>query len=131
MSSAAIPILVMAAAIILLVGLLSMSYSLDLAGPLRVWLWSRDARRMQRTHRFPAAVHRAYWSRREYDRDSRTLLGIGYRIASEEAVDPYITLPSMPSFGRTNPRPRRRRVPCIYVKYTFEASRLDASTLAR
>lgn len=131
MSSAAIPVLVIAAAVLLLVGLLSVSYSLDLAGPLRTWLWTRDARRMRRKHRFPPTLRRAYWSRREYDRDSRILRDIGYRIASEEAVDPYITLPSMPSFGRTNPRPRRRRVPCIYVDYACESGELDGGTSTR
>src|SRR5215472_10213340 len=119
MSSQAVPILLVAAALLLLALVISASHSVDLAGPLRSWLWGRDARRMERKQRFPAELHRAYWSRRQYDRDRPRLLELGYRIASEEAVDPFITLPSPPGFGRSTPRPRRRRVPCLYVDYVL------------
>lgn len=111
----------------MLVALLTALNSVDLAGPLRSWLWRRDARRMQRHQRFPQQLHRAYWTRRQYDLDSRTLRGLGYRVDSEEAVDPFIELPSLPAFGRPNPRPRRRRVPCIYVDYSYDAARTDAA----
>ena len=120
MSSSIAPVLLVAAALMLLAILYSVSTSADLAGPLRSWLWRRDARRMQRSGRFPTQLERAYWSRRQYDRDARTLGALGYRVDSEQAVEPFITLPSMPTFGRANPRPRRRRVPCIYVAYSRE-----------
>ena len=116
----------MAGSLLLLAIILSLSTTVDLAGPVRSWFWRRDARRMQRSGQFPPALRRAYWSRRQYDRDSRTLRALGYRVDSEEAVDPFITLPSLPPFGRVNPRPRRRRVPCLYVTYTREDARSPA-----
>lgn len=119
MSSQAVSILLLAGALIAVVVLLSASTTVDLAGPVRSWFWGRDARRLQRSGRFPPELHRAYWSRREYDRDRGRLLALGYRITSEKAVDPFITLPSMPAFGRTAPRPRRRRVPCLYIEYAL------------
>jgi hypothetical protein len=122
MSSEVVPIMLMAAAFVLLGWVLTVSHSMDLGGPIRSWLWERDARRMQRSQRFPSQLHRAYWSRREFDRDRPRLLGLGYRITAQEAVDPYITLPSMPTFGRPNPQPRRRRVPVLYVDYAFQPS---------
>ncbi|MGH7685773.1 MAG: hypothetical protein ACREN2_03005 [Candidatus Dormibacteria bacterium] len=117
MSSAAPSILALLGALVVLSILLTAANTVDLAGPLRSWFWSRDARRMRRGRRFPAEVRRAYWSRRQYDRDAPRLLALGYRVTSEEAADPYVTLPSAPAFGRSTPRPRRRRVPCIYVAY--------------
>lgn len=126
-----VPILLMAAAIVVLGALLSASTSVDLAGPVRSWLWRRDARRMRRSQRFPQTLHRAYWSRRQYERDSRTLTALGYRVTSEQAADPYITLPSLPTFGRTMPRQRRRRVPVIYVDYAHEAHREANAAAAR
>lgn len=126
MSSSAVAILLAAGAFILLASLLSASTAVDLGGPLRSWFWSRDARRMRRSGRFPATLERAYWSRRQYDNDSKRLAGLGYRITSEEAVDPYITLPSYPALGRANVRPRRRRVPCIYAHYAYEGQRASA-----
>lgn len=119
MSSQALPIVLMAGALLLLAVVLSASARVDFAGPVRSWLWERDARRMQRLRRFPPQLRRAYWSRRQYDRDCRRLRDLGYRITSEEAADPYITLPGVPAFGRTAPPPRRRRVPVIYVDYAY------------
>lgn len=119
MGSEALPVLLLAGAFVLLTVLLSASTSVDLAGPVRSWFWGRDARRMQRLRRFPPQLHRAYWSRREYDRDCRRLHDLGYRIRAEEAVEPFITLPGVPAFGRSTPRPRRRRVPSIYVDYAY------------
>jgi hypothetical protein len=116
-------ILLVGGAIILLGVLLSASTSLDVAGPLRSWFWNRDARRMQRLGQLPATLERAYWSRREYDGDAKRLGGLGYRVTSEEAVDPYITLPSYLAFGRTSGRQRRRRVPCIYAHYAYAGER--------
>lgn len=119
MSFPAVPILLLVAGIVVLAVLLSGLATVDVAGPLRSWLWGRDAQRMQRRQRFPPQLRRAYWSRREYDRDRPRLTALGYRITSEEAVEPFITLPSVPAFGRPNPRPRRRRVPAIYVDYAL------------
>lgn len=119
MSSQAVPVLLMAVGILLLAVLLSTLATVDLAGPVRSWFWGRDARRMQRRRRFPPRLRRAYWSRREYERDRPRLTALGYHITSEEAVEPFITLPSVPAFGRPNPRPRRRRVPAIYVDYAY------------
>lgn len=120
MNSSAASLLLVAVAVILLLGLLSAASTVDLAGPLRSFLWGRDARKMERTQRFPETLERAYWSRRQYDRDSPRLRALGYRVTSEEAVDPFITLPAYPMFGRTSGRPRRRRVPCIYVHYAYD-----------
>ena len=120
MSSQAASLIILAAAFILLVSLLSVMSTIDIAGPLRTWLWGRDARRMQRTQHFPEQLQRAYWSHRQYDRDAQRLRELGYRVTSEEAVEPFITLPSFAAFGRASPRPRRRRVPCLYVHYTYD-----------
>jgi hypothetical protein len=120
MNSSAVSLLLVAGVILLLVVLLSVVSAVDVAGPVRSFLWSRDARRMQRTHTFPVTLERAYWSRRQYDRDSQRLRALGYRVTSEEAVEPFITLPAYPMFGRASARPRRRRVPCIYVHYAYD-----------
>ena len=120
MSSQAVSILLVAGVFVLLVALLTVMASVDIAGPVRSFLWGRDARKMQRSGEFPETLQRAYWSRRQYDRDSQRLRALGYRVTSEEAVDPFITLPSYPVFGRTAGRPRRRRVPCIYVHYAYD-----------
>lgn len=120
MNSSAVSLVLMAGVIILLVGLLSAASAVDIAGPVRSFLWGRDARKMQRNHDFPETLERAYWSRRQYDRDSQRLRALGYRATSEEAVEPFITLPSYPVFGRTSGRPRRRRVPCLYVRYAHD-----------
>lgn len=105
---------------ILLLSLVSRQSSVDVAGPLRLWLWRRDARRMQARHEFPQSIRRAYWSAREYERDAAQLRVLGYVVASEEASDPYVNLPSVPSFpgfGRGSAVQRRRRVPSHYVTY--------------
>ena len=120
MNSSAVSLLLVAGVIILLLGLLSAMSAVDVAGPLRSYLWRRDARKMQRRNDFPETLDRAYWSRRQYDLDSQRLRALGYRVTSEEAVDPFITLPAYPMFGRTAGRPRRRRVPCIYVRYAHD-----------
>lgn len=131
MNSPVPSILALLGAFLLLSILLTAANTVDLAGPLRSWLWSRDARRMQRSQTFPAEVRRAYWSRRQYDRDAPRLRAIGYRVTSEEAADPYVTLPSAPAFGRSTPRPRRRRVPCIYVAYEHESPPQDPAAEPR
>jgi hypothetical protein len=120
MNSSAVSLLLVVVVTILLLGLLSAVSAVDVAGPVRSFLWERDARKMQRHHHFPETLERAYWSRRQYDRDSPRLRALGYRVTSEEAVDPFITMPSYPMFGRTSGRPRRRRVPCIYVHYAYD-----------
>lgn len=122
MSSQAVSLLLLAGVFILLVALLTVVSAVDIAGPLRSYLWGCDARRMQRSQQFPAELRRAYWSRRQYDRDAERLRALGYRVTSEEAEDPFITLPSYPVFGRESGRPRRRRVPCIYVHYAHDRS---------
>lgn len=131
MSSPALSILALLGAFLVLSVVLTAANTVDLAGPLRSWLWRRDARRMQRTKKFPAEVRRAYWSRRQYDRDAPRLRAIGYRVASEEAADPYVTLPAAPAFGRSAPRPRRRRVPCIYVGYEHDGPPQEPAAEAR
>lgn len=120
MNSSAVSLLLVAGVIIVLLGLLGAMSAVDIAGPVRSFLWGRDARKMQRRHEFPETLERAYWSRRQYDRDSERLRALGYRVTSEEAAEPFITLPSYPVFGRTSARPRRRRVPCIYVHYSYD-----------
>ena len=120
MNSSAGSLLLVAAVIIVLVALLSVASAVDVAGPIRSYLWGRDARRMQRSNHFPETLDRAYWSRRQYDRDAQRLRALGYRVTSQEAVEPFITLPSYPMFGRASNRPRRRRVPCIYVHYEYD-----------
>ena len=121
MNSSAVSLLLVAGVVIALLALLSVAATVDLAGPVRSVLWARDARKMERSKHFPETLDRAYWSRRQYDRDSPRLRALGYRVTSEEAVEPFITLPSYPAFGRTAAaRPRRRRVPCIYVRYTYD-----------
>ena len=120
MNSSAGSLLLVAGVVIVLVALLSVVSTVDVAGPVRSFLWGRDARRMERRHEFPQTLERAYWSRRQYDRDSPRLRALGYRVTSEEAVEPFITLPSYAMFGRTSVRPRRRRVPCIYVHYAYD-----------
>ena len=120
MNSSADSLLLVVGVVIVLLALLSVASAVDVAGPVRSWLWARDARKMQRSRDFPATLERAYWSRRQYDRDSQRLRALGYRVTSEEAVEPFITLPSYPMFGRAAGRPRRRRVPCIYVHYAYD-----------
>ena len=120
MNSSAVSLLLLAGVVIVLVALLSAASAVDVAGPVRSFLWDRDAQKMQRNHDFPETLERAYWSRRQYDRDSERLRALGYRVTSEEAVEPFITLPSYPMSGRTSGRPRRRRVPCIYVHYAYD-----------
>ena len=118
-SQVAVTVLVLAGCLVLL-SLVSRQASLDFAGPLRTWLWRRDARRMQARRAFPESISRAYWSAREYERDSAVLRGMGYEVASEEATEPYETLPSVsviPGLGRTGSMPRRRRVPAYHVVY--------------
>lgn len=128
MGSQLVPLLLMAGALLLLALLLSASASVDLFGPVRSWFWERDARRMHRLHRFPPSLHRAYWSRREFDRDRRRLCGLGYRITSEQTMEPFIELPGIPAFGRNTPRPRRRRVPSLYVDYDYAPDVAAAET---
>ena len=120
MNSSAASLLLAAGVVILLFGLLSAASTVDIAGPLRSFLWRRDARKMQRRHQFPETLERAYWSRRQYNSDSQRLGALGYCVTSVEAVEPFITLPSYPIFGRTATRPRRRRVPCIYAHYAYD-----------
>lgn len=120
MNSSAVSLLLVAGLVIVLLALLSVLSAVDITGPVRSFLWGRDARKMERSHHFPETLERAYWSRRQYDRDSQRLRGLGYRVTSQEAVEPFITLPSYPMFGRTSGRPRRRRVPCIYVRYAYD-----------
>ena len=120
MNSSAASLLLAAGVVILLFALLTAASTVDLAGPLRSFLWGRDARKMQRRNRFPETLERAYWSRRQYDRDSERLRALGYRVTSVEAVEPFITLPSYPIFGRASTRPRRLRVPCIYAHYAYD-----------
>lgn len=120
MNSSAVSLLLVAVVIILLLALLGAVSAVDVAGPVRSLLWGRDARKMQRRHHFPETLERAYWSRRQYDRDSPRLRALGYRVTSEEAVEPFITLPSYAMFGRASGRPRQRRVPCIYVHYAYD-----------
>ena len=120
MNSSAVSLLLVVGVVILLLALLGVVSAVDIAGPVRSLLWARDARRMQRSKQLPETVERAYWSRRQYDRDSVRLRALGYRVTSEEAVEPFITLPSYPMFGRGSERPRRRRVPCIYVHYAYD-----------
>ncbi|MBV8195923.1 MAG: hypothetical protein JOY80_10390 [Candidatus Dormibacteraeota bacterium] len=94
----------------------SQQRSIDFAGPLRLWLWARDVRRMQRRDRFPETLRRSYWSPREYQRDSRLLQSIGYGVVNEQRSDPYEELPAGVSLvGRR--QPARRRVPMFYVLY--------------
>lgn len=97
--------------------LLANQANLDIAGPLRNRLWERDARRMRARASFPETIARSYWSRREYQKDRARLEALGYRVASEAASDPYVTMPAFASFGRTRPPPRRRRVPMFHVVY--------------
>ena len=122
MNSSTASLLLVAGVVILLLGLLAAVSAVDVAGPLRSLLWARDARKMARRGQFPETLERAYWSRRQYDRDSRRLGVLGYHVTSVEAVEPFITLPSYPMFGRTSTRPRRRRVPCIYAHYDYDRS---------
>ena len=120
MNSSAASLLLVAVVIIVLLGLLGAASAVDVAGPVRSFLWGRDARKMARTQQFPETLERAYWSRRQYDRDAQRLRALGYRETSQEAVEPFITLPLYPMFGRAAGRPRRRRVPCIYVRYAYD-----------
>lgn len=120
MNSSAASLLLVVGMVILLLAVLGVVSAVDIAGPLRSLLWARDARTMQRTGVYPETLERAYWSRRQYDRDSVRLRTLGYRVTSEDAVEPFITLPSYPMFGRASGRPRRRRVPCIYVHYAYD-----------
>lgn len=120
MNSSAVSLLPVVGAVMVLLALRGLVSAVDIAGPLRSLLWARDARKMQRRNQYPDTVERAYWSRRQYDRDSERLRALGHRVTSEEAVEPFITLPSYPMFGRGAERPRRRRVPCIYVRYAYD-----------
>jgi hypothetical protein len=98
--------------------LFSHEASLDFAGPLRDWFNARDAQKMAARKRFPDSLRRAYWSEREYQRDSQRLKLLGYVIASEAASDPYVTSPATPRRGP----PMRRRVPVFYVIYEHRSS---------
>ena len=129
-SQVAVAILVVVGCILLL-SFVSRQASVDIAGPLRLWLWRRDARRMQARNAFPESVSRAYWSAREYERDAAELRSLGYEVESEQTSDPFVTLPTVPSFGRPNPTPRRRRVPTHYVIYVHRLPRASAASSQR
>jgi len=129
-SQVAVAILVVVGCILLL-SFISRQASVDIASPLRLWLWRRDARRMQARSEYPESVSRAYWTAREYERDAAELRALGYAVESEETADPYVTLPAVPSFGRPNPTPRRRRVPTLYVIYVHRLPRESATPSQR
>lgn len=95
------------------IALLSRQASYDIAGPLRNWLWTRDARRMAARRRFPPELRRSYWNEAEYQRDRARLEALGYGIATADQSDPYITPPVWSGGGL----PPRRRVPVYHVLY--------------
>jgi len=102
--------------VLLLGGFLMMNQaSLDVAGPLRDWLWRRDARRMQARNAFPASLTRSYWSRGEYERDSERLRSLGYVVASENQSTGYVELPDVE--WRRGQQPPRRRIPSFHIIY--------------
>ena len=108
-------------AILLLGSFLMMNQaSLDIAGPLRNWLWSREARSMRARNRYPPSLRRSYWNRGEYERDAERLRAVGYVVASENASDPYVKLPDVD--WRRGQEPPRRRVPSFHVIYERAAS---------
>ena len=114
MTAQSVPSLLILAVCLVLAGFLVVrGRSLDFAGPLRVWLWKRDAERMAQRNRFPATVQRAYWSEREYRLDSPRLMALGYRVQSQERWGPYV---ETPAFGQNAP-PFRRRIPALFVVY--------------
>jgi hypothetical protein len=98
---------------LLAIGLLSRQASYDIAGPLRNWLWSRDARRMAARKHFPAQLRRSYWNEAEYQRDRARLEALGYVVASSDRSEPYVTPPVWTGPGP----PPRRRVPIHHVVY--------------
>ncbi|HKR99721.1 MAG TPA: hypothetical protein VJU79_09420 [Candidatus Dormibacteraeota bacterium] len=111
--------LIIAVGAFLLVGayLMVNQGSLDLAGPLRNWLWARDARRMHETGRRPDTIERSYWTAAEYERDSPRLEALGYIVASRSESEPYVSGPPDP---RTLRPPSRRRVPILYIVYELD-----------
>jgi len=98
---------------IIAVVLLSREASMDIASPLRNWLWARDARRILARNRYPETLRRAYWNEAEYQNDKHRLAALGYVISSEELNDPYVSPPAWMGPGQ----PPRRRVPAYHVIY--------------
>ena len=88
--------------------------ALDFGGPLRLWLWRREEERMRSRDRYPPSLRRAYWSDREYRRDTPRLQALGYVIAAEVTSPMYEELSVAPTRGMAP----RRRVPAFLV--TFE-----------
>jgi hypothetical protein len=96
--------------------------TVDIAGPLRDWLWERDARRMRAQGRFPSTLERSYWTEREYRRDAERLRRMGYVASSEQASDPFVVLP----YASGRRPPPRRRVPVFHVVYRRDVEPPDA-----
>jgi hypothetical protein len=124
MTNPALPVVLVFLILIMGAYLMANQASLDLAGPLRNWLWERDVRRMSARGAFPPTIERSYWSAREYQRDQARLERIGYAVVSQTESDPYITLPmTFGPFGRGQQRqPARRRVPAFHVIYEHRAT---------
>jgi hypothetical protein len=119
MSSGIVPVVLAMAVILVGVYFLANQASLDLASPVRNWLWERDARRMKTRKSYPAAIDRYYWTAREFEKDAARLEALGYVRTSETQSDPYITLPDV-GLRRGRPPPRRR-VPMFHVTFEHRA----------
>ena len=96
--------------------------AVDLGGPFRSLALARAARRLGRKRPLPQTVERSYWRAGEYLGDSRRLLVLGYRVASETVTDPFITY-TVPGRGsRLSGRVIRRRVPMYHVVYDLDSN---------
>lgn len=108
--------LIVAVGAFLLVGayLMMNQASLDIAGPLRNWLWARDAQKMRAKGVYPETIERSYWTKSEYARDVARMQELGYTVTSEQTNEPYVTGPVDPRSVRP---PTRRRIPIFHVIY--------------
>ncbi|HEV3232395.1 MAG TPA: hypothetical protein VG245_09085 [Candidatus Dormibacteraeota bacterium] len=107
----------LAVALLLLGGFLTMTQTMAPGGPARDWLHRRDARRWSQPGAAPATVTRHYWTIDEYRKDSARLREIGHRVESETTNDPYV----VPIVTRSGRPLRRYRVPIVHVIYTLPA----------
>lgn len=110
------PIVVLVVCAVIAAILFSRLPSVDVAGPLRMWLWKRELARMEARHSFPAEVKRSYWTAREYRVDSDRLRALGYEVVLEEACEPLAPTADVATRGLGQPV-RSRRLPAYFVRY--------------
>ncbi|MBV8300622.1 MAG: hypothetical protein JOY68_01715 [Candidatus Dormibacteraeota bacterium] len=116
------------ALLFLAVGMIAMTRQsgIDVAGPVRNWFNTRDAKKLAQRLPLPETVERTYWTLREYRRDAERYSALGYETQSEKINEPYAVDPIVAQVfaaGRNRySAPPRRRVPVAHVVYKLRPS---------